>query len=79
MTLSQLAPADLLAMATLLDQYQAARGDADAASPAGKPAAAPVLSVRGLWLASPKPTPLRPSRQVVRPAGASKESRSATR
>jgi hypothetical protein len=31
MTLSQLAPADLLAMATLLDQYQAARGDADAA------------------------------------------------
>jgi hypothetical protein len=31
MTLSQLAPADLLAMGTLLDQYQAARGEADAA------------------------------------------------
>ncbi|MFN8021334.1 MAG: hypothetical protein U0Q03_07385 [Acidimicrobiales bacterium] len=31
MTLSQLAPADLAALGTLLDQYQAARGDAEAA------------------------------------------------
>ena len=37
------------------------RGDVDAAAPAaGKTGAAPVLSVRGLWLANPKPTPLRP-------------------